>query len=56
LAILHAENPNQRDDPRTQEKKQRQKEERQQPEGMHAPSTNKLGGVKWMEIFRLAKN
>jgi hypothetical protein len=54
LAILHAENPNQRDDPRTQEKKQRQKEERQQPEGMHAPSTNKLG-VKWMEIFCLAK-
>jgi hypothetical protein len=31
-------------------KKKDKKEERQQPKGMHAPSTNKLG-VKWMEIF-----
>jgi hypothetical protein len=56
LAILHAENPNPRDDPRTQEKKTKTKRRETTTEGMHAPSTNKLGGVKWMEIFRLAKN
>jgi len=41
--------------PKPKKKNKDKKEERQQPKGMHAPSTNKLG-VKWMEIFCLAKN
>jgi hypothetical protein len=54
LAILHAENPNPRDDPKTQEKKQRQKR-RETTTQRHACAKHKQIGSKMDGNFLFGK-